>query len=127
MNKKTVIIFSAFCVAYLLITQLLFGKSCPFTILFGCSCPGCGMSRAILCLVKFRIADAFHYHPLVFTVPILFIVTYRIISNVGTAFDKVIFTVLIFLFIVVYIFRILEHDPIIIFRFEDGLLAKLIS
>lgn len=43
---------------YGIITQLFFGTICPFAILFGYPCPGCGLTRAGLCLLcgKFSLA-----------------------------------------------------------------------
>lgn len=37
---------------------------CPFALLTGMACPGCGMSRAISWLVRGDIGTSFRYHPL---------------------------------------------------------------
>ena len=37
---------------------------CPFETLLGIPCPGCGMSRAFICLFHLDLRGAFIYHPL---------------------------------------------------------------
>ena len=46
------------CVLY----GVLFG--CTYKKLLGIPCPGCGMTRAWLCLLKGDIVNAFRWHPL---------------------------------------------------------------
>lgn len=40
------------------------GFRCPLKHLFGLSCPGCGMTRAIVAAFRLDYAAAFYYHPL---------------------------------------------------------------
>jgi phosphatidylserine synthase len=44
----------------------LFGEFCPLRIFTGFPCPGCGMTRASLCLLKFRFREAFQWNPMVY-------------------------------------------------------------
>jgi hypothetical protein len=37
---------------------------CPFALLTGTACPGCGMTRAVSYLLRGDWASAIHYHPL---------------------------------------------------------------
>ncbi|OPX98796.1 MAG: hypothetical protein A4E60_02973 [Syntrophorhabdus sp. PtaB.Bin047] len=39
---------------------------CPFELLTGIPCPGCGMTRAVLCLVSGNPSDALLYNPFSF-------------------------------------------------------------
>lgn len=39
---------------------------CPFELLTGIPCPGCGMTRAILCLIAGNPSDALLYNPFSF-------------------------------------------------------------
>lgn len=51
----------------------LFPK-CPFLLLTGLQCPGCGSQRAIHSLLHFDVAKAFYYNALlVFTLPLIVI------------------------------------------------------
>lgn len=47
--------------------------SCPFWMVTGLPCPGCGMSRALLALVRLDIKTAFSYHLMVWSLPILYL------------------------------------------------------
>lgn len=48
------------------------GIGCVFLHFFGIPCPGCGMTRALACLLRLDFAGAFEYHPLVFAMPYVF-------------------------------------------------------
>lgn len=43
---------------------------CPIRFFTGVSCPGCGMSRAAAHLARLDFAGAFHYHPVIFAMPV---------------------------------------------------------
>lgn len=49
------------------------GIDCISRALFDMPCPGCGMSRAIYACLRLDFADALHYHPMVFSLPLLFL------------------------------------------------------
>ena len=54
------------------IVMLLTDTSCPFNRFLGFTCPGCGMTRALLCVLHLDFAGAFRYHMMFWSVPILF-------------------------------------------------------
>lgn len=37
---------------------------CPFYLLTGLPCPGCGLTRAFVCLGHGRLTESLHWHPL---------------------------------------------------------------
>lgn len=37
---------------------------CPFKLLTGHDCPGCGMGRAVVAAMRGRFGDSFHFHML---------------------------------------------------------------
>ena len=47
------------------------GRGCPFRNLTGIPCPGCGMSRAWFAFLRLELADAFRYHPMFWSMPVL--------------------------------------------------------
>jgi hypothetical protein len=67
-REKIFIIAALF--VYGLLLHLL-GIYCPIKFLTGISCPGCGMTRAVLSCLKLDFASAFAYHPMVFSLPVL--------------------------------------------------------
>ena len=44
---------------------------CPIRYVTGIPCPGCGITRAVLALLRLDFTEAFHFHPLVFLLPVL--------------------------------------------------------
>ena len=59
---------------------LLFGGGlCVFRLVTGIPCPGCGMTRAVLALLCGDVPAALAYHPLVFTLPLVF---YLLLRNI---------------------------------------------
>lgn len=52
---------------------LLDAPLCPSAALLGIPCPGCGLTRATLALLRGDVGGAFHFHPLVFVLSPLFI------------------------------------------------------
>ena len=47
------------------------GRGCLFRNLIGIPCPGCGMTRAWLCVLRMDLMAAFRYHPIFWGVPVL--------------------------------------------------------
>ncbi|MDR2611234.1 MAG: DUF2752 domain-containing protein [Clostridiales Family XIII bacterium] len=45
-------------------TAFAFLFGCPFRLITGIPCPGCGMTHAFLAAFRFDFADAFRWHPL---------------------------------------------------------------
>lgn len=49
---------------------------CIFNKITGYYCPGCGMTRAVHCLMHFDFKGAFHYNLLVFLIPVACVIYY---------------------------------------------------
>ena len=60
---------SILAVALLYLFFHLVGIGCPIHFLTGVSCPGCGMTRAVISVLRLHFAEAYHYHPLVYLLP----------------------------------------------------------
>lgn len=70
-----------FTVAYLGVVGLLYklGVSCLFQQFLGVRCPGCGMTRAMLSVLHLDLKAAFGYHPMFWSMPILYL--YFLLDN----------------------------------------------
>lgn|GEM_PF-421410 len=51
---------------YVLFFQLVFTTICPMQLLFGLPCPGCGLTRAAMLLLKGQVKEAYGMHPFLF-------------------------------------------------------------
>lgn len=122
-HLKLICIFLAIFLIYILFT------GCPIKLFTGVSCAGCGMSRAYFSLLHLNFRDAFYYHPL-FPCPIIFVAVY-IMTKFGFSQKaaKAIYGVMIFLFIAVYIYRMVApyDGNIVVFEPQNGLIFKAIK
>lgn len=104
MNKKAKDIL-----LFLLLTIFIFVVyKCPFKFFLGIPCPGCGMSRAFLCLLRFDIRGAFHYHPLfpiVIIVGIYLVCKWLGIYSMSEKAQTVWLVILAIIFFATYFFR----------------------
>ena len=93
----------------------LTGIGCPIRFSTGISCPGCGMSRAVLLMLSGHFRAAFRMHPLVYVVlPAGIWLFFGPEQTAGLRrFKKGIITVLVVLLLAVYAWRIYYHDPLL--------------
>jgi len=68
----SIVVAALIVFAAMLIMRLLTGTFCVFHGTLGLPCPGCGLTRAYTSLFQGNIADAFRYHPLFWSVPVIF-------------------------------------------------------
>lgn len=115
---------------YLLIVLLIIScvYKCPYSLLFGIPCPGCGMTRAFFALAQGNVKDAFYYHPLfplVILLSIGWLLNYfKLISITQKQKDLILWTS-IFLFIITYLIRIYLGSDVLNFDFHSSLLYQL--
>lgn len=129
MRRKNVLNRIKICglifVLYLILN--LFHAGCPIKFITGVSCPGCGMTRAILSVLRLDFAGAFHYHPLFFLAPVMFFL-FIFQDYIKPGVVKVSWIVLITLFILTYLYRLLfTQNEVVAIDFSGGLVVKLIQ
>ncbi len=67
---------------YVFVSLTNVGIPCPVRLITGFQCPGCGISRMLMALIRLDFAEAFRYNPVVLlTLPIILFCVIR--SDVG--------------------------------------------
>lgn len=98
---------------YALIMNILKLESCPIKLLIGLPCPGCGMTRAIICLLKLDIKGSFRYNALCLI--LLFIVVVAILKKYGIFkklyYSRVFWTLIGTTILTYYILRLIYVYP----------------
>lgn len=99
---------------------------CPLRCFFGICCPGCGMTRATLSILKLDFAGAFSYHPLVFIMPVcalVFILRKKLSAKVCNG----LIALAVILFLGVYIYRLVTGNEYVYIDFSRGLIYRIID
>ena len=123
--RELLVIFcglSAYCVI-----AIAAGIPCLIKAITGVSCPGCGMTRSVLALLRLDFSGAWHYHPLIYyliiAVPAMIVLYLR-------DRDKLSKGLLIFsagLMVAAYLYRMLIlHSAVLEFAPENGIILQLI-
>lgn len=102
----------------------IFNYGCPIKGFSGISCPGCGMTRAVLSVLQFHFHDAFYYHPLFFLTPFMFLL-FLFEHYIPVRFLKIAWSLIILAFFVTYLYRIiLIPNEIVTFDPHSGFLWR---
>ena len=100
-NISTKILFISVSILTILIA---INYGCIYKRLLGITCPGCGLTRAYKSLIHGDIKQAFYYHPLFWTIPIIGYIGIFTPKN-----ESKLLLFFIILFVIVYIIRILTN------------------
>ena len=111
-----------------IVALLLFyiAVGCPFRYFFGICCPGCGMTRAAFSIIKLDFAGAFHYHPLIFIMPLcatVFLVRKKLPSKLYNG----LIAVAVILFAGVYICRLITGNECVYIDFTRGFIYQMVQ
>lgn len=122
---KTLILVFVIMVFYIFLGVI--GVGCPIKFITGISCLGCGMTRAWISIIHLDFGQAFYYHPLFFLPP-LFIVIYYFKDKINPKIYKGVLLTIIGLFVIVYIYRIIFGDGVIVvFNPENNIVFRLLN
>ncbi len=115
-NIKDLKIKAGITVAYFLILAILyrFHAACIFLTFLSFPCPGCGMMRAWLSVLKLNFVAAFNYHFMFWSMPVLylyFLFDGKLLKN--KKLNKAVFILIAVGFLFEWILKILETFHII--------------
>lgn len=71
---------AAFLFLILFLAVVVLGYRCPFRLMTGVDCPGCGMTRALMALLDGNLPLSIQFHP--FLIPTLFLLPASVLMAV---------------------------------------------
>lgn len=113
-NIKSIIVVVPYVTIWIMLS-LFTGSLCWIRSVTGFPCPGCGSTRAVICLFRFQFREALQFHPLIF-LTIAVIVYYivkalrRDIKNIYKA-EKYAGFAIVIIFITIYVLRMILFFP----------------
>ena len=127
-DKKKIKEYGAIALVLLVAIALMYisGIGCPVRYMTGIPCPGCGMTRAAVALLSLDFAQALHYHPMIFVLPI-FAILYLWARYKGKSGNWILGFACVCL-IVTYLIRIfILKDPVLEVDMAWGRIGRVIS
>ena len=116
MKLKNLGIFTLTVLLYIAFMTIT-GIGCPIRWFTGISCPGCGMSRAFISLLRLDFAAAFRYHPMIGSEK----------TPRRRKLKKFFLAVVIIMFFFVWIFRIFHEDSVVRIDPANGVMIKYLK
>ncbi len=104
---------------------LALNLQCPIRALTGVSCPGCGMTRAVVSLLQLDFKGAFYYHPMVFGIVPVAAVLFLLNQRKNKRLRKLFILAVCLLFVTVYLYRFtVMKSPVLKFDPKNGALYR---
>lgn len=125
-NRLWQLFLLAVAIAVICIIENILGIGCPIRHFTGIPCAGCGMTRAILSALRLNFHQAFYYHPLFWMVPVAGIILLSQ-DHLSKKWNRVFWYLFIILFLGVYIFRLINRDPVLEINIQNGVVCQIIS
>jgi hypothetical protein len=123
-RERLMLIFSIFII-YLFLNLLHIG--CPIRFVTGLSCPGCGMTRAVLSALHLNFEEAFYYHPLFLLSPVMvFLYLFEVYLN--PKLYKIIWFIIIALFLFTFFVRLfITKSPVVEIDISTSVVLELLQ
>ncbi len=106
-------ILITFIFLFWFVTALFFNSSCPFILLVGFPCPGCGLTRAFASLIQLHFQEAIQYNPTVILWVLLILSFFRqhyLCDTINSKYQNLVIVVSVAT-IITYIFRMKYSFP----------------
>lgn len=117
--------------AYFVIQRNFFYSSCPMVMFTGYPCPGCGLTRAGVALLRGDFALAFSIHPFIYAIAVwgMFFVWNRYFSEKKSKWVVRGLLLIVVGMIVFYIYRMMTEYPGTppMSYYENNLLQKIVK
>jgi hypothetical protein len=112
-------------IIYLILNLLNIG--CPIKAFTGISCPGCGMTRAVLSALQLNFRAAFYFHPLFLVTPVMFLL-FLLQDFISKKYRYLAWGALFFLFFTVYLYRLFyAHSDVVTIDIHSAIMLRLIK
>lgn len=111
---------------FLLMALFYYRHGCPLRFFTGICCPGCGMTRALIALLRLDFSLALEMHPLVLLIPIAVII-YLLRKRIPKKVLNTLCISALALMLTVYIIRLGGEGNVVYADFKDGLIYKFFS
>lgn len=103
------------------------GITCPIKFVTGVSCPGCGMTRAWLSVLRLDFAAALHYHPLFWAPPLALAVFFGK-PHINCVVYRIIMLTLGAAFIILYACRLMcAGGDVVVFEPENNIVFRILG
>ncbi len=110
-NTKWAIIFLT---AYFVFSKKIFHNICPLVALTGFPCPGCGLTRAGISVLRLDFSSAWRFHPFIFPILLyilLFVINRYFFFDKNRKFLRCYAIVILILMTGFYIWRMYRYFP----------------
>ena len=126
--KRVVQDIRTYCIAILLfigfniVVRTVFHAFCPFLIITGFPCAGCGMTRAVFCFLTGQFERGMNLNPAApfWIVWIFLFVIDRYAYGKNSKWIKVLLGIIVSITMVIYLYRMLTQFP----SYKNNILAK---
>ena len=101
---------------------------CPFYLLFGVPCPGCGITRAYRALLSGNVAEAFALNPMFLPAGLAFwyVIHRRFLpKHPGPRVEIAVGIVILILMLGVYVYRMISQTGPIVADIESGIIFRI--
>ncbi len=122
-NKHNIIVA---IIVIIPVTAFYLTLGCPIRFFTGISCPGCGMSRALMAFLMLDFQKAFEMHPLIFIMPFVAVI-YIFRKFLPKRLRSVLLVLFFISMLTVYLYRMFSGSNIVYFEPQSGAIFKLFS